>query len=129
MKRVSGSGKTASLSESLHQRLNAYALAASAAGVSVLASAQSVEAEIVYTPTHINIPLNHTIPLDLNHDGTKDFILTTFSAPISTGCPFFPKTEMRFGDTNQPLARIMLLPSPWELKSGPQVRFRQDPDR
>jgi hypothetical protein len=63
MKRVSGSRKTASLSESLHQRLYAYALAASAAGVSVLVSAQSVEAKIVYTPTYINIPLNHTIPL------------------------------------------------------------------
>jgi hypothetical protein len=40
------------LPESLHKRLNAYALAASAAGVGLLALAQSAEAEIVYTKTH-----------------------------------------------------------------------------
>jgi hypothetical protein len=41
------------LSESLHQRLNMYALVAGAAGVSALALMPPAEAKIVYTPAHI----------------------------------------------------------------------------
>ncbi|HXM60660.1 MAG TPA: hypothetical protein VN950_07360 [Terriglobales bacterium] len=73
MKRSSGPHKTASLSESFHERLNAYALAASAAGVGVFALTQAAEAKIIYTPADKSIAPNHTIPLDLNHDGTIDF--------------------------------------------------------
>ncbi len=65
--------KPSKLSESLHKRLNAYAWAAGAAGVGALALSQSAEAKIVYTPVHKSITPNHTIPLDLNHDGTIDF--------------------------------------------------------
>jgi len=61
------------LSESLHHQLNSYALAASAAGVGMLALARPAEAKIVYTRTHKSITPNHTIPLDLNHDRTTDF--------------------------------------------------------
>jgi hypothetical protein len=61
------------ISASLHQRLNSYALAASAAGVSLLALAQPAEAKIVYTRANKSITPNHTIPLDLNHDGIADF--------------------------------------------------------
>jgi len=63
------------LSESLHHRLNAYALAATAAGVGVLALAQPSEARIVYTPAHHKIRCNTALDLDLNHDGTGDFRL------------------------------------------------------
>jgi hypothetical protein len=61
------------LSDSVHLRLNMYALAASAAGVGALALVQPSEAEIVYTPAHVTIGINKTIPLDLNHDGKTDF--------------------------------------------------------
>ena len=61
------------LSESLQQRLNAYALAASAAGVGMLALAQPAEAKIVYTHVHKTIVLGSKIALDLNHDGKTDF--------------------------------------------------------
>jgi hypothetical protein len=62
------------LSESLHQRLNAYTLAASAAGVGVLALAQPAEAKIIYTPTHQVIKPNSMYNvLDLNKDGITDF--------------------------------------------------------
>jgi hypothetical protein len=61
------------LSESVHHRLNMYALAASAAGAGVLALVPSSEAKIVYTPTHKQIVPKHTLPLDLNHDGKTDF--------------------------------------------------------
>jgi hypothetical protein len=74
MKRSFGPRKTAfNLSESTLERLNMYALAASAAGVGVLTLAQPAEAKIVYTPAHKQIAPNHTIPLDLNHDGKTDF--------------------------------------------------------
>ena len=69
------------LSDSLHRQLNSYALAASATGVGMLALAQPVEARIVYTPAHTKIFPNHTLSLDLNHDGVTDFsfrnVLTT----------------------------------------------------
>jgi len=62
------------LSDSLQHQLNMYALAASAAGVGMLALAAPAEAKIVYTPAHIRIKLNHgIINLDLNHDGINDF--------------------------------------------------------
>jgi len=63
------------LSESVHHRLNMYALAASAAGVGLLALAHPSEAEIVYTKTHQVIGTNCVYPLDLNHDGIIDFLI------------------------------------------------------
>jgi hypothetical protein len=56
------------LSESLHKRLNMYALAASAAGVSLLALPQA-EAKVIYTPANIKINPYHWYYLDINHDG------------------------------------------------------------
>ena len=72
------SRKPSKLSSSLQQRLNAYAMAASAAGVGMLALAQPAEARIVYTPAHKKIPFcggdqNLCFKLDLNHDGVVDF--------------------------------------------------------
>jgi hypothetical protein len=64
------------LSDSVHHQLNMYALAASAAGVGMLALAQPVEAKIVYTKTHQVINRqNHLVNLDLNYDGIVDFAL------------------------------------------------------
>jgi hypothetical protein len=50
-----------------------YALAASAAGVGVLALVQPTEAKIVYTPAHRHILFHHPLGLDLNRDGIVDF--------------------------------------------------------
>ncbi len=62
--------------DSLHKRLDLYALAASTAGVSFLAlGGQSAEAEIIYTPTNQTIGVNSSFNLDLNHDGITDFQL------------------------------------------------------
>jgi len=61
------------LSDSVHHQLSMYALAASAAGVGVVALSQPADAKIVYTPAHARIAPNHTIPVDLNHDGKIDF--------------------------------------------------------
>jgi hypothetical protein len=73
MRRPSRPRKSTNLSQSVHQQLNMYALAASAAGVGILALAHPSEAKIVYTPAHVRISANQTIPLDLNHDGIADF--------------------------------------------------------
>jgi hypothetical protein len=75
MKRSSQPRTTAELSKSLHERLNTYAVAASAAGVGMLALVQPAEAKIVYTPADITI--SGKTPLDLNHDGIKDFVFGT----------------------------------------------------
>ncbi len=60
------------LSPKLDKHLLAYAAAASAAGVGLLA--QSAEAKIVYTSANVSIIANHgAVNLDLNNDGIPDF--------------------------------------------------------
>ena len=61
----------ARLSSQLEKNLLAYAIAASAAGVGVLASTQPAEAKIVCTLTHQKI--SGQFNLDVNHDGVVDF--------------------------------------------------------
>jgi hypothetical protein len=63
------------LSDPFQQRLNSYALAASAAGVGILALTQPAQAKIVYTHAHKVINLGDKVVLDLNHDGKADFKL------------------------------------------------------
>ncbi len=68
------------LSESLNRHLSQYALAASAAGMGMLALALPAECKIVYTPAHKNAITG--INLDLNHDGAVDFRLCHSSNSI-----------------------------------------------
>jgi hypothetical protein len=75
------------LSQTLQRRLNMYALAASAAGVSMLALAQPSEAKIIYTKTHQVIGTNGIYTLDLNHDGIVDFLL------LESGYAYFNGTR------------------------------------
>jgi hypothetical protein len=86
MKRSTGPRTTAELSHSFHRRLNAYALAASAAGVGMLALTPTAEAKIVFTRVHKTIPYNHD-PLffDVNNDGVNDFALTGRLATTTSG--------------------------------------------
>ena len=67
------SATPSNLSESCGRRLNAYALAASAAGLGLLTLVSPAEGKIVYT--HANLPLmnQNQVFFDLNHDGTNDF--------------------------------------------------------
>lgn len=73
MKQFSGPRKTANHSESVHQQINMYAIAAVVTAVSVLALTQPAAARIVYTPA--NVQVNNPYNLDLNHDGITDFTL------------------------------------------------------
>jgi hypothetical protein len=71
-------GRTSKLldrSRTLHRDLAAYAVAASAAGVSTIALAPPAEAEVVYTPVHQVIKSNQNYVIDLNHDGIGDFTI------------------------------------------------------
>jgi len=79
MKRYFRPRKTASFSDPVRHQLNMYVLAASAAGVGVLALAQSAQAKIVYTKTHVVIGTNDIYDLDLNHDGIADFKIDNHS--------------------------------------------------
>ncbi len=69
--------KTACISDSLHRQLDVYTLAASAAGVSVLALAGTSEAKVVYTETHQVTSARVPLYIDVNHDGVNDFVLRT----------------------------------------------------
>jgi hypothetical protein len=73
MKRTSR--KPADLTDSLHRRLNMYAFAASAAGVGLLALANSAEAKVVYTPAKVRLQGKDTYLIDLTHKGHANFIL------------------------------------------------------
>jgi len=80
----------AQLSESLHKRLSAYTLAASAAGVGVLALAQPAGAKIVYTPTHTKIPFMVPFYIDLNDDGKNDFQFYNAVQDVGSFLAVFP---------------------------------------
>lgn len=82
---------TARLAPELEKRLSSYTSAALAASVGLMAIARSAEAKIVYTPADIPITVNGgPIFLDLNNDGTTDFIFSNvFRSPTGDGYPSF----------------------------------------
>lgn len=89
MNRSSRRSRTpAHLSESAHHQLNLYAVAASAAGVSLLALAQSAEGKIIYTPAYRVIPPHHSYNIDLNHDGITDFTIANSVSACTDYCFF-----------------------------------------
>ena len=74
MKKQPATRPASNLSEYLYQRIDAYAIAAVAAGMGALASGQPAHAKIVYTPAHVHINGGQPpVPLDLNRDGFIDF--------------------------------------------------------
>lgn len=75
----------ASLSDSLHRQLNSYALAASAAGVSVLALIQHADAKIIYTATHVVIAERQSYRFDLTNSGQVQFLLSNLLTSTEYG--------------------------------------------
>ncbi len=75
------------LSEFEHQ-LSMYALAASAAGVGLLALTSPAESKIIYTKAHKSIGPGITLHLDLNHDGIADFDLRDTLSTSTAGGEF-----------------------------------------
>lgn len=74
------------LSRETSRLLQSYAIAAGAAGVSVLTLASPAQGEIVYTPAHEVIKTGHKYDLDLNHDGIPDFTFHNERYSTSTDC-------------------------------------------
>jgi hypothetical protein len=68
------------LNVKLEKKLWMYAAAASAAGVSILATTPA-DAKVVVT--HTNTAISPSVALDLNHDGIIDFNLTKWKANAS----------------------------------------------
>jgi hypothetical protein len=84
MKRPSRHCKTpADLLQSVQRQINMYALAASAAGVSVLALTPPAVARIIYTPIHHVIGKNSSFYIDLNHDGIAEFLIINSAFRVS----------------------------------------------
>jgi len=73
------------LPDSTNRSLSMYVLAASAAGVSLVAMSAPAEAKIIYTPTHVVILPNHMLAFDLNNDGVTDFTFEDVLATTSVG--------------------------------------------
>src|SRR5579863_2958194 len=90
VKRPNAARKTAKFSKSVSHQLNAYSLAAGAAGVSLLALAQPAEARIIYTTAHVKIVPNNQYDLDLNHDGINDFIIAAMGATQGSWLRCYP---------------------------------------
>jgi hypothetical protein len=133
MQSSSGPRKTASsLSESIQKQLNMYAIAASAAGVSVLALAQSSEAKIVYTPVNVKIVQNGGLfSFDLNHDGISDFGLSNkYVATASRAYGTLKVVQSRqaneiWGVNSKGILCAGALPK--GIRVGPKGRFQKDP--
>jgi hypothetical protein len=82
-------------SGTLQKALNSYALAATAAGVAGLAVPPAT-AEIVYTPANQEIRPNNGgngAFLDLDHDGTHDFLIANFYSSTSAALDVWVSPE------------------------------------
>jgi hypothetical protein len=75
--RVNPSRPMARLNSNLDKSLVTYMAVAGAAGVSMLALSQPVEAKVVYTPTYVRLG-GADVSLDINHDGTFDFLIRAY---------------------------------------------------
>jgi len=73
--KLSGPRSKSILSETLDRRLKMYSLAASAAGVSILALAQPAHAEVVVTPKNLTVVAGASVYIDMTGEGRADFEL------------------------------------------------------
>jgi hypothetical protein len=131
MKRSLRPRATAKLSKSLQQHLNMYALAASAAGVGMLALSQAADAKIVYTPAHRVIGSNSNYHIDLNQDKTTDFTISNISRCGTDFCFYGLYQRPRAGNSAVGYIFKGLAPLASALKQGspigPRRRFLEGP--
>ncbi len=111
---------TSPINANLNRQLMAYAAAASAAGVGLLAAPQVAEAKIVYTPTNVSTGVGGSIPIDLNNDGTPDFLVFGRSCGFRGNCLFIDPLVLGNG-----IRGINALASAgiYGLPAGPQAPF------
>ncbi|HEV2176535.1 MAG TPA: PEP-CTERM sorting domain-containing protein [Terriglobia bacterium] len=71
--------------DALAKRLAAYAAAASAATVGLLATATPAKADIIYTPAHQQLGTENFLLIDLNHDEVFDIALRNEISSTTSG--------------------------------------------
>jgi hypothetical protein len=126
MTRSSRPRKTANLSDSVQRKLNMYVLAANAAGVGALASAQPANAKIVYTPAHVRIV--GRVNLDLNHDGIADFTIKTNVHHETSWMNVFSFRQNRVWGSVRYGTRVSASALPAGVRVGPnQAKFQKGP--
>jgi hypothetical protein len=111
----------ASLGVNLDKNLLAYAAAASAAGVSLLALAQPAEAKIVYTKTNREIAPRKMLNLDLNHDGITDFKFTNYALSSPNYAAYKLDIAGQDGDGVQSDAAVLRT----GVQVGPKRKFEE----
>jgi hypothetical protein len=103
----------------LEQRLTAYAMAASASGIGLLLCPQPAAARIVYTKVNQQLQGGTPVPVDLNHDGIVDFLLSF------TGVSHYGKFDIsvKASGTNQVVGYCQHLSQGcWASAQRPNVR-------
>jgi hypothetical protein len=118
-------------------RLNAYAAAATAAGVGAVCLGQSAEAKVVYTPANVKIVQNvGWVRFDLNHDGISDFGLSNYFLNTSERAGVLRVAASRqaneiwvaYSQQNSYCAsRFCAAALPKGTKIGPKGKFQVDP--
>jgi len=117
--------KASKLSVPLSQRLNGYALAASAAGVGALALAPSAQAKIVYTHAHHVITPGHNYALDLNHDRTTDFTIQNYYGCNQDWCFDVLSAIPAAGNGAQGARGFLSIPYAYALSGGAEIGLKQ----
>jgi hypothetical protein len=78
------------LAQPLGERVTAYAVAAAAAGLGIMAGAQPAGAQIIYTPADVRF--ERGARLDINNDGVTDFSITGYlNQSVISWCSLFVK--------------------------------------
>jgi hypothetical protein len=109
----------------LDRNLAAYAAVAGAAGVSMLAIAQPVQAKIVYTPANLTLKQGST-PLDLNNDGVSDFRFYLGGYGHALRLYILQQDEKNLVFNS---ATFNAAPLPFGARIGPTGAFKEDEDK
>jgi hypothetical protein len=117
------SRKVVPLSKSLNHQLNMYTLAATAAGVGLIALKPLAEAKIIYTKANEQIVAN--VSLDLNNDGIADFTLVgyNFSSISSFTNQLYMYSAGGNSGKNQAIAKVRKgsINSAYALRPGARI--------
>jgi hypothetical protein len=71
----------------LDRKLVAYAAAATAAGIGLLAAPKTANAEVVYTPANVAVKIaGGMLALDLDNDGNPDFVVELITCGFRSNC-------------------------------------------
>jgi hypothetical protein len=111
---------TSPVNTRLDKRLTAYVAAASAAGIGMLAAPQVAEAKVVYTPANVSIGVGGSIPIDLNNDGTQDFIVFGRACGFRGNCLYVDPSVTGNGIRG---SNVRASAGIYGLPAGPKVPF------